>query len=131
MKGLAQNYHKGTQKDNVAELLGLLLLSRDYAHLAHWKTGSYADHKALDTFYTELLELTDELAEAAQGVYGKLNVSMSGMKENVSDPIAVLQKHVKKVEMLADGCEGRAINAIVDQIAQLYLETIYKLKELS
>ena len=53
------------------EFVGLALLGRDMAHLAHWKTKSYAEHKALNTFYDELLELIDGFVEQYQGYTGK------------------------------------------------------------
>jgi hypothetical protein len=129
MAGLAKSKMKN-KAGMAAEMLGLMFDSRDYAHLAHLKTGSYSKHRALDTFYTELLELTDELAEVAQGMYGKLDITISGVTENVNDPIGVLQKHMAKIEALGEECDGRALNKVLDDVSALYARTIYKLIEL-
>ena len=119
-----------SEKSKVAELIGFLLLSRDYSHLAHWKTGSYAKHMALDEFYTGILDLTDALAEVAQGVYGKLDIKIGTVKGNVNDPISVLQDHMRKVDAMGESCETRALNKVLDDISALYARTIYKLVEL-
>ena len=45
------------------DFVSRLLVDRDGAHLAHWKTKSFAEHKALQEFYEELLDLTDAFVE--------------------------------------------------------------------
>lgn len=54
------------------KVLQTLLEVRDQAHFIHWNTKSYAEHKALDTFYTEWLELTDKFVETFQGKYPRI-----------------------------------------------------------
>lgn len=130
MTGLAKSRMKN-KIGMVAEVLGVLFNSRDYAHLAHLKTGSYAKHVALDEFYSGILDLTDELAEVAQGMYGKLDIEIIGVDDNVNDPISVLQKHMKKIESLGEDCDGRALNKVLDDISVMYSQTIYKLAELN
>ena len=39
---------------------------RSQIHLFHLQTTSYAEHKALEEFYTQLLELFDTLVETYQ-----------------------------------------------------------------
>lgn len=39
----------------------------------HWQTKSYAEHKALDSLFSELIELSDNLIESAMGKYGRPN----------------------------------------------------------
>jgi hypothetical protein len=56
------------------QIINLLEL-RDKAHLAHWATQSYAEHKALGKFYDGLLDLVDTFVETYQGKYGRLNLS--------------------------------------------------------
>ena len=45
---------------------------RDQIHLIHLNTNSYAEHKALDTFYDEWLDLVDTFIEIYQGKYGRI-----------------------------------------------------------
>lgn len=39
----------------------------------HWQTKSYSEHKALDSLFSELIELSDNLIESAMGKYGRPN----------------------------------------------------------
>ena len=49
------------------DFIGQLFLARDVAHSVHLNTRSYAKHKALNEFYTKVVELADTFAEAYQG----------------------------------------------------------------
>lgn len=39
----------------------------EQAHLLHWQTKSYAEHKALGDFYTKLIDFKDEIVEKLMG----------------------------------------------------------------
>jgi DNA-binding ferritin-like protein len=45
-----------------------MLAVRDQAHVYHWQTESFAQHKAFGEFYDDYLELVDEIAENIMGV---------------------------------------------------------------
>ena len=107
-----------------------MFMSRTYAHMAHLKTASFAKHKALNEFYDEIVELADDLAEAAQGRYGKLDIEFVDMKGDVDDPIAGIQSHASMIDNLAKKCEEQWIGNIFQEIQALYYSTLYKLKEL-
>lgn len=116
--------------EKIAKMIGIMMMSRTYSHMAHLKTDSYAKHVALDEFYTGLVDQVDCFAEIAQGLKGKLDIPYVDLKGEVSDPIKTLQSHLTMLENLGKGCEGRALNAVLDNIVILYVSTIYKLKEL-
>ena len=59
-----------TATPTVAALIMQLFHARTNAHVLHLRTRSYAAHKALNEFYDEIVELTDDLAESYQGRYG-------------------------------------------------------------
>ena len=118
------------EQDAIAKMIGILFYSRTYAHMAHLKTPSFAKHKALNEFYDEIVELADDLAEATQGRYGKLDIPFTDMKGDVSDPIAAIQAHATMVDNLCKKCELDWIDNIVQEIQSLYYSTLYKLKEL-
>lgn len=42
--------------------------------LSHWRTHSYAEHKALDEFLGGFLEKVDEFIEIYQGKYGRFDL---------------------------------------------------------
>lgn len=53
-----------------AELVARCFAARTAAHFAHLRTKSYAAHMALQGFYEDVLDATDEFIECYQGVYG-------------------------------------------------------------
>jgi DNA-binding ferritin-like protein len=57
---------------NMALFLATLLHSGTNTHFMHWATRSYAQHKTLGKFYENIIELTDQLAEAYFGCYGQI-----------------------------------------------------------
>ena len=53
--------------NEIGDLVLTLLHSSTNAHILHWQSKSYAEHKALGTFYEELPGKVDDLVEAIQG----------------------------------------------------------------
>ena len=138
-KGLAKGISRESKSggDMVAEIVAIMMMSRTYSHLAHLKTSSYAKHKILNDFYDnesdsdqDVVELADELAEIAQGKFGKLDIPYVPLMGNVEKPTEALEMQLEKITSLAAGCEDRALSAVLDVIRGFYLKTIYLLKEL-
>lgn len=106
------------------------LLARDMAHLAHWKTTSYAQHKALGEFYDALLEAIDGFVEQYQGYYNRrMNIERS--TETPKDSIRkVLDYQVEWIEKnryeICDK-EETALQNTIDEIVRLYQTTLYLL----
>ena len=129
MAGLA-----GKGKDcsvDIAKAVGIMFMSRTYAHMAHLKTPSYSSHKALNKFYDDIVGLCDDLAEGSQGLYGKLDIPFVNISGNVNDPVSALSTHLKQLETTMMGCDEDWIMNIFQEIQKLYRSTLYKLKELS
>ena len=62
-----------------------ILHSRTQTHIFHFKTKSYAEHKALQGYYEGIIPLLDSYIEGFQGKYGIL----SGYKSmNYSEDIS-------------------------------------------
>ena len=125
------------EQDKIAKMIGIMFMSRTYAHMAHLKTSSYAKHIALNDFYDDesdadfdITEMADDLAEAAQGIWGKLDIPFIPLKGDVEDPINTLETHITMIENLAKNCQYPFIGNIIQEIQKLYYQTIYKLKEL-
>jgi hypothetical protein len=115
------------------ELIARIFKTRNQAHLAHWKTKSYAEHQALGSFYDELIDLLDKLVEACQGSKGIIgHVDLSCKDESVeivkclTEEANWISKNRSKVAHSVPALEN-----ILDEIVALYLTTIYKLKNLS
>jgi len=111
------------------EFVGMALLGRDMAHLAHWKTKSYAEHKALNTFYDELLELIDGFVEQYQGYTGRrMEIERAGNRDG--DIREVLEDQMEWIEAyrykICDE-EDTAMQNTIDEIVRLYQTTLYLL----
>jgi hypothetical protein len=112
------------------ELIAFLFMSRDYGHRAHLRSQSYAQHRALGDFYSQLTEKIDALVECYQGRNGVIDIPVAEL-DGQTEPVTALQAHLAMIE----GVRGQAIppldsalNNIVDEVVTLYLQTLYKLK---
>lgn len=117
---------------NTAEqFVSLVLLARDRAHLAHWKTKSYAEHVALAEFYDGVLELIDGFVEQYQGYYNKLMDIALSEDDGKSDILELLDYQVEWIEMkrysVCDKDET-ALQNTIDEIVKQYQTTLYKLR---
>ena len=116
----------------IEELVSRTFAARNAAHLEHWKTGSFAVHMAAGEFYEALPGLVDSLVEAYQGNFRKVgDVSVEAgdeggaLLEKLSRDAAWLDNNRGKIS------EGvRALENLIDAITELYLSTIYKLRNL-
>ena len=130
MAGLAENTMRDCGPD-IAKAIGIMFLSRTMTHMAHLKTTSYAVHKALDEFYSEIVDKADDLAEAAQGQYGLLDIPFISMSGSVKDPIGMLQNHLKQLDATMSDVDEDYLMNIYQEIQKLYRSTLYKLINLS
>ena len=118
----------------MGRLLALLFLGREVAHREHLRTKSYSQHVALNTFYDGIIEIADSIAEAFQGRNGIIsNIPM--LTNDTQGAIdVVLEKQLAAIEKLrytAVPKEETAIQNLIDTAVELYLSTIYKLRNLS
>ena len=114
-------------KNNVADFISTMLHSGTVTHFMHLATDSYAMHKALGKYYPEIIELTDDFAEAYAGCYEKIKDFPENF-HNAKDPVKYLtsiKDYVyKNRKALPDDTE---LQNIVDEIAALIDTTLYKL----
>ena len=118
----------------IGQFLGIMFLSRDVAHRAHWKTRSYAQHIALGEFYDAIVDKADAIAEAYQGRYFIIeDVPILGDEGEQEDIAECLQSHLDDLEklryMVCDRDDSTLQN-IIDAAFELYLSTLYKLRNL-
>ena len=114
----------------IGKIVGILFMSRNYAHMSHLSTPSYAKHIALAELYEDIVEIADKLAEASQGKFGKIDVPVIEMKGDVKDPVNGIQSHVVMIENLHKKCTIPWIDNIIQEIEAMYYTTLYKLREL-
>lgn len=131
--GLSKSVVKDSSasKASLGKIIGIMFMSRTYAHMAHLATPSYAAHVALNGFYDDILELVDGIAESAQGLHGKLDIPFVNVSGNVKDPIKALQTHLSMLEKEGKNCGHPVLEGLFHEVQALYLKTIYLLTELS
>lgn len=116
------------------EFVGLLFLGRDVAHSVHLNTRSFSKHMALNTFYNEVIELADAFAEAYQGRHGLLGQISIPPNKKTANIIEFLQDQLAEIEVaryVVCDKSDTSIQQLIDNIVELYLTTIYKLKFLA
>lgn len=117
-------------KSDIQQFIGLLFLSRDFAHKAHLNSNSFSEHMALVDFYDGIVDLADSIAEAWQGRNLQQIGDIPILESPKGDALDILRRHLKVLEEAREFIpkEDSALNNIVDEIVALYLSTIYKLK---
>jgi len=102
---------------------------RDIAHTIHLETTSYAEHKALDKFYTKWLELTDTYLENYQGYFGRVKMTYKEtIQLNINNSDALIlaaNKLIEKLKLRHPDSSG--LNNILDEFFNLIDETKYLL----
>lgn len=117
----------------IEQLISRVFYARNLAHFEHWRatgTGSYAKHKALGSFYDDIIDAVDALVEAYQGAFdiiGSIPAPKAG-----NDVLAVLEADAEWIEQHHEEiCQGnRAVANLIDSVTGTYLSAIYKLENL-
>lgn len=112
----------------IEELIDKTFKLRDAAHIAHWKTKSYSEHKALGHFYEDVIDDLDKLIEAYQGVFGIVE-KIEGEKKDVASEI---KDQILWINENRSNIAGNipALENIVDELTALHMKTLYKLENL-
>ncbi len=109
-----------------AKFISLLFNARTNAHIAHLQTTSYATHKALGDFYTEIVGLADRFAESAQGTQGILKGYTLGSLCDCPITDYLKEQLAEILRSRSTFTEGHLVQ-IIDDVVELYTSTIYKL----
>lgn len=121
-------------KCTCADFMGILFLARDVAHSVHLNTRSFSKHTALNIFYERVIGAADDFAETYQGRYGLIGpISLQSAKKT-PNVLEFLQESLKQVEESRyEVCskDDTALQQLIDNIIEVYLRTIYKLKFLA
>ena len=115
--------------NEVAEFLLTLLHASTNTHLLHWTTKSYAEHKALGEFYSELPELVDQLAEAMMGKFDAtptFPVTYYAPAASGKEELQALKDYVMQGRQSLP--QDSEIQNLVDEIAQSIDQTLYLLR---
>lgn len=110
-----------------------LFNTRTVAHMMHLDSRSHAQHVALDSFYTDLVDLADRFAECAIGNYKalqwpeKLTIGLT----RCEDPVSYLSQLKEYITSVAETIEPEDLRSILAEILELITGTLYKLEKLS
>ena len=117
-----------------AEFLGILFLARDVAHSVHLNTRSFSKHMALNIFYERIVGVADDFAEAYQGRHGLIGPITLHSAKKTSNIIEFLEDSLKQIEdaryEVVDKTD-MSLQQLIDNIIEVYLRTLYKLKFLA
>ena len=106
------------------KLIGILFNSRDTMHIAHLQTTSFAEHKALNEYYDNILDLTDKFTEAYFGRFKRVEIVIPEAKNLDSTT------HLKELQSIVDTERSNypsEIQNILDEILDLIDKTLYLL----
>jgi DNA-binding ferritin-like protein len=126
------------EKSDAAKFFSKLFESREMTHVYHLQIsgeGSYAGHKALDEYYSEVLDLIDALIETYQGQYDiiedyqTIDTDTTKSKDKI-EYFKELQQYIKDNRYVALSKEDSHLQNIVDEFVALGYRTLYKLKNL-
>jgi hypothetical protein len=115
------------QSKSVRGLVQKMFEARQIAHACHLKSKSFAEHKALNGFYDDLLGLVDQFVETYQGQYGILG-DYEISTQAVTDSTEYLEDCAKLFSIGRDSLKDGHLKNIMDEVVGLTYRTIYKLK---
>jgi hypothetical protein len=113
------------------KFIGVLFLSRTVAHQLHLATTSFSEHMALNTFYEEIVNHADGIAEQWQGENEELLDIPTLAAKEATDPLKYLKTTLKWIEdnrYEAFDKTDTSIQNDVDNVVKLFRSTIYKLR---
>lgn len=122
---------KDLKNITIEQFVSLLFEARDITHIDHLKSKSYSEHIALNDFYSNIIELSDEFIETYQGQYGIINISNKEEKSDMSS-INYLMNFVDKIRKFNYSMDEKDshLKNIIDEMTALTYKTLYKLKNL-
>jgi hypothetical protein len=120
--------------DSFCEMVCQMLHSQKQAHIFHLGTKSYAEHMALNTYYSEIDELVDGIIESYQGKYGLLTNYKSYKNQTYKNKKQVLKYFMGLLETIEenrDSVDDSYLQNQIDTVQELIYSTLYKLKFLN
>ena len=114
-------------------MISKLFHSRTQSHVFHLQTNSHSEHKALEGYYNEIVDLIDGITESYQGKYGIIkgyetydiidyndNLQVVEYFRNLEGDVQNLRKFFKESYLQNE----------IDNVEKLINTTVYKLKYL-
>lgn len=120
--------------DGFCEMVCRMLHSQKQTHIFHLGTKSYAEHMALNGYYTEIDELVDGIIESYQGKYGLLSSYKTYKNQTYKNKKQVLKYFVELLNVIEenrDSVDDSYLQNQIDTVQELIYSTMYKLKFLN
>jgi hypothetical protein len=117
-----------------ADFVGQLFLARDVTHSVHLNTRSYSKHLALNIFYDRIIGAADDFAEAYQGRHGLMGPITLSSAKPTKNIIEFLEGQLADIEAARYDVVPKtdsSLQQLIDNIIEIYLRTIYKLRFLA
>ncbi len=125
------------KSEKISDLVAYkVLMHTSQIKLFHWQTMSYAEHKALDGAFEDLVDLGDQLVETVMGKYGRPSLSGNG-RVNLSDYpdskscleqiVAMKECYCEEIRSMLSPEKDSEILNIVDEIIAMFDKTMYLL----
>ena len=109
-------------------VIGQLFQSRDIIHIAHLQTTSFSEHKALDSYYTEIIGLTDDIVESYFGTIGKrLNFKIPASEYMNARTHLIYMKDYMMKHRGVFGMENTHLQNSIDEVLSLITSSLYQL----
>lgn len=115
----------------VQEFMSLLFEVEVNAHIMHLQTTSFAQHKALNKLYEDIVSLRDRFAESYQGEYDIIKNYQNINVYEGKDPVVYIQEVCDKIHTFHSTLTEPYLQAIVEDIQEFLYSTKYLLKNLS
>ena len=115
------------------EFIGLLFLARDVTHSVHLNTRSYSKHVALN-IYDCIIDAADDFAESYQGRHGLIGPITLHSAKKTTNIIEFLEDSLAQIEAARYEVVDKtdmSLQQLIDNIIEIYLRTLYKLKFLA
>lgn len=117
------------------KLVSYLLHSATQVHVFHLQTNSFSEHSALNTYYDEIVGLTDGLIESFQGKYdilkGYENYALNDY-ENNAQVVKYFKALMNTVDELRVSVKNDSyLQNEIDNVVNLIASTLYKLRFLN
>jgi len=121
------------KSDIISDYAMCLLHSVTAAHVHHWNTASYSQHKALGKFYDQLAELADSFVEATLLQKGKIISSEMALflGENGLELVKYVYAETAEKRSAPGFPQESEVQNIVDEIAALCRHTEFLMNRLS
>lgn len=122
-----------SQPVTIEYIVSKMFFFHTQAHLFHFQTPSYAEHKALDNLYDKLVEFKDEIGEQAMGymktkpksltAYPFVNYSPEALQRFLDD----IQSFAKQLMDFGDSSGFVNLSNLAQEVSGLAASTRYLL----